>query len=424
MIELILITIIACIILIFAYIKIQYPFWNMMPMYHSYDILPRIYNNSYIVNTTHRANTKYYQSLDVETQIYNDLEMDTITNIKNLLHSNYIQDDKMLYEIDDKTLDAIYNSDGLCNYVSLYRTQQFSYIDKTLHIAKNDYIQGMIGSTRITFKILEGSRTATTRTTTSRTTIYNLHKVNHFCCHHNENDNKLINRKLLCSHFHNVLTHSRKENNEDNQISGFIFSKDIDSHKGLVPFINYTIRCYTMARIIPSKLKSGYFISELSKKNMHQVGEYIENQVDMTYQVLNNVYTLPNNPVYKIYILSYKTNIIGLYIFQHKKVYCERSHGYIMDCICSHNNLNNLLDIREPEEMKKNEIVFTIGFNEVITTLKKQDFSKIHIHNLGHNNQIIKHWISPDEQYQSYLYLYNIIVPNSPIQGDEYFSMS
>ena len=119
MIELILITIIACIILIFAYIKIQYPFWNMMPMYHSYDILPRIYNNSYIVNTTHRANTKYYQSLDVETQIYNDLEMDTITNIKNLLHSNYIQDDKMLYEIDDKTLDAIYNSDGLCNYVSL-----------------------------------------------------------------------------------------------------------------------------------------------------------------------------------------------------------------------------------------------------------------------------------------------------------------
>ena len=419
MIELILITIIACIILIFAYIKIQYPFWNMMPMYHSYDILPRIYNNSYIVNTTHCANTKYYQSLDVVTHIYNELEMDTITNIKNLLHSNYIQDDKLLYEIDDKTLDAIYNSDGLCNYVSLYRTQQFSYIDKTLHIAKNDYIQGMIGSTRITFKILEGSRT-----TTSRTTIYNLHKVNHFCCHQDENDNKVINRKLLCSHFHNVLTISRKENDEDNQISGFIFSKEIDSHKGLVPFINYTIQCYRVDVIVPSKLKSGYFISELSKKNMHQVGEYIENQVDMTYQVLNNVYTLPNNPVYKIYILSYKTNIIGLYIFQHKKVYCERSHGYIMDCICSHNNLNNLLDIREPEEMKKNEIVFTIGFNEVITTLKKQDFSKIHIHNLGHNNQIIKHWISPDEQYQSYIYLYNIIVPNSPIQGDEYFSMS
>ena len=414
MIELIIIVTLICLILIFAYIKIQYPFWNMMPMYHSYDILPRMYSNSYIVNTHHRANAKYYQSLDVGTHIYNELDLDTIMNIKNLLHSNYIQDDNMLYEVDDKTLDAIYNSDGLCNYVSLYRTQQFSYIDKTLHISKNDYIQGMIGSTRITFKILQGSRTEE----------YNLQKVNHFCCHHHENDNKLINRKLLCSHFHNVLTHSQKENNEDSQINGFIFSKEIDSHKGLVPFINYTIHCYNINQSVPSKLKSGYFISELSKKNMHQVGEYIENQVDMTYQVLNNVYILPNNPVYKIYILSYKTNIIGLYIFQHKKVYCERSHGYIMDCICSHNNLNNLLDIREPEEMKKNEIVFTIGFNEVITTLKKQDFSKIHIHNLGHNNQIIKHWISPTEQYQSYTYLYNIVVPNSPIQGDEYFSMS
>lgn len=386
----------------------------MMPMYHIYDILPRIYNNSYIINTIHRANTKYYQSLDVETHIYNDLDMDTITNIKNLLHSNYIQADKLLYEVSNKTLDAIYNSDGLCNYVSLYRTQQFSYDNNRLNISKNDYIQGLIGSTIITFKILDGSRTVT----------YNLHKVNHFCCHQGETDHKNINRKLLCSHFHNVLTYSQNENDQDNQIVGFIFSKELEPHVGLQPFINYNIQCYNIFQSIPMKLQSGYFISELSKKNVHQVGEYIENQVDMTYQVLNNIYSLHDNSVYKIYMLSYSDNIIGLYVFQNKKIYCEDSQGYIIDCICSHNNLNNLLDIREHEEMKKNEIIFTIGFNEVISTLKKQDFSKINIHNLGHNNQIIKHWISPDEQYQSYVYLYNIIVPNSPIQGGEYFSMS
>ena len=414
MIELIIIATVICIILIFAYVKIQYPFWNMMPMYHSYDILPRIYNNSYIVNTNHRANTKYYQSLDVETHIYNDLDMDTITNIKNLLHSNYIQADKLLYEINNKTLDAIYNSDGVCNYVSLYRTQQFSYDNNRLNISKNEYIQGLIGSTIITFKILDGSRTVT----------YNLHKVNHFCCHQGETDHKNINRKLLCSHFHNVLTYSQNENDQDNQIVGFIFSKELEAHVGLQPFINYSIQCYNIFQSIPMKLQSGYFISELSKKNVHQVGEYIENQVDMTYQVLNNIYSLHDNSVYKIYMLSYNENIIGLYVFQNKKIYCEESQGYIIDCICSHNNLNNLLDTREPEEMKKNEIIFTIGFNEVISTLKKQDFSKINIHNLGHNNQIIKHWISPDEQYQSYVYLYNIIVPNSPIQGGEYFSMS
>ena len=386
----------------------------MMPMYHIYDILPRVYNNSYIVNINHRANTKYYQSLDVETHIYNDLDMDTITNIKNLLHSNYIQADKLLYEVNNKTLDAIYNSDGLCNYISLYRTQQFSYGNNRLHILKNDYIQGLIGSTRTTFKICEGSRTTT----------YNLHKVNHFCCHQGENEHKNINRKLLCSHFHNILTHSQNENDQENKINGFIFSKELEPHVGLQPFINYSIQCYNIFQSIPMKLQSGYFISELSKKNMHQVREYIENQVDMNYQVLNNVYLLPNNSVYKIYMLSYNENIIGLYVFQNKKIYCEESRGYIIDCLCSHNNLNTLLDIREPEEMKKNEIVFTIGFNEVITTLKKQDFSKINIHNLGHNNQIIKHWIGPNEQYQCYIYLYNIIVPNSPIQGDEYFSMS
>jgi len=386
----------------------------MMPMYHIYDILPRIYNNSYIINTIHRANTKYYQSLDVETQVYHEIKKEKLIEIKNLLHSNYIQHDKLLYEVDDKTLDAIYNSDGLCNYVSLYRTQQFSYRNNRLHVLKNDYIQGLIGSTRITLKICEGSRTMT----------YNIHKVNHFCCHQGENEHKNINRKLLCSHFHNILTQSQNDNDQENQINGFIFSKELEPHLGLVPFINYKIQCYHTTQSVPMKLQSGYFISELSKKNMHQLGEYIENQIDMNYQVLNNIYLLPNNSVYKIYILSYNDNIIGLYVFQNKKIYCEESQGYIIDCICSHNNLNNLLDIREPEEMKKNEIVFTIGFNEVITTLKKQDFSKINIHNLGHNNQIINHWIGPNEQYQCYIYLYNIIVPNSPIQGDEFFSMS
>lgn len=414
MIELILISIIACIILIFAYIKIQYPFWNMMPMYHSYDILPRICKNSYIVNTHHRANTKYYQSLDVETQLYNDLEEDTLISIKNLLHSNYIQDDKMLYEIDDKTMDAIYNSNGHQNSISIFRTQHFNYINGVLNISKNDYIQGFIGSTIITFKINEGSQQ----------TKYNLHKVNHFCCHQYENAHIIMNRKLLCSHFHNVLSQSHKENNNDNRINGFIFSKELEVHKGLVPFISYDIRCYNVIESVPMKMKSGYFISELSKKNVHQVSEYIETSVNMDYQVLTNIYTIPENIVYKIYLLYYHTNIIGMYVFHNKRTYCERSQGYIIDCICSHNNLNTLLDVREPEAQKKNEIIFTIGFNEVVNTLKKHGYTKINIHNLGHNNQIIKQWIVAHEQYPCYIYLYNIIVPNSPIQGDEYFSIS
>ena len=88
--EIILIVTLLFLILILAYIKIQYPFWNMMPMYHSYNIFPYIYNEPYIVTQHHRPNTKYYQPMDIETHKFNDLEQKDMTFMKNLLHSNYI----------------------------------------------------------------------------------------------------------------------------------------------------------------------------------------------------------------------------------------------------------------------------------------------------------------------------------------------
>lgn len=412
--ELIIISTLVILILIFAYIKIKYPFWNMLPVYHIYDIGPLIYKTPYIVNKTHRPNTKYYQSLNVETMNYNDLEQEHICDITKLLHSNYIQDDKLLYEVNETVLDNIYKVNEVPSNISLYRSQEFNYNNNKLCISKIDYIQGMIGSVGVIMKIYDGSQY----------NIYNIHKITHFCCHQNEDKNTLINRKLLCSHFHNVLTYSHQENDTVNEVTGFLFSKELEPHTGIVPFISYTIQCYQISQSVPMKMNSGYFISELSKNNVHRVSEYIENRVNMNYQVLESVYTIRDNLRYKIYLHSYKDNIIGLYIFQDKRIYCERSQGYIIDCVCSHNNMNYILDAGEPDEIKKNEIVFTIGFNEVINTLKKQNFSKINIHNLGHNNQIIKHWIGAVERYQSYLYLYNIIVPSSPIQGCEYFSMS
>lgn len=412
--EIILIVTLLFLILILAYIKIQYPFWNMMPMYHSYNIFPYIYNEPYIVTQHHRPNTKYYQPMDIETHKFNDLEQKDMTFMKNLLHSNYIQDDKYLYEVTDNTLNDEYNSNGLSSFISMYRTHNFKYTNGVLRTTKSEYLQGLIGSITNTFRIEQGSRIIK----------YKLHKVNHFCCRQDESDPISIKRKLLCSHFHNVITQTKHENDDEYKVDGFLFTKDLVPHKGIIPFIMFGVMCYNIPEKMPMKMKIGYFISELSTNNISQVVDYIEGSVDMKYKVLNDVYGLPKNPSYKIYMLYYGENIIGMYIFHNKHTYCERSGGYIMDCVCSHNNLNNILEVREPEEIKKNEIIFTIGFNEVSENLKKQNISKLNIHNLGHNNQIIKHWIKAKEQYESYMYLYNIIVPNSPIQGCEYFSMS
>jgi len=68
--------------------------------------------------------------------------------------------------------------------------------------------------------------------------------------------------------------------------------------------------------------------------------------------------------------------------------------------------------------------MFTIAFNNIVKNLRKQNVSKVRIHNLAHNNQIINQWRKGDYKYITNLYLYNLIVPQSPVQSSLCFSTS
>lgn len=417
--ELVLAIIIVLFIFIFALIKIMFPFWNMLPVYHNYDFLVPLRSSPFLVKTTPQRNFKYHDELQYKTINYYDIDDSQMEDVIKLLQNNYIQSDKMLYEINSKMLDEYYLGSQLPSYVTIYRTQMFRYLENKLSVFTMGYLQGMYGSYPIRIEIQRSNDKIT----------YNAHFINHMCCHRDEKDNKKINRSLLCSHTYNVFTDSLKNNKP---IDAMIFRKENDSYKGFVPFVRYDCIQYLITKNenMDVNMKKGYFISKMNNKNINQVEDYLES-MEFQYKVLNDIKQIMDSKHTTIYLHYYQTTIIGLFVFKNTAIFCEETDGYIMECISSHNNLNNVFEthkIKDNQDLKnantRHEIMFTIAFNNIVKNLRKQNVSKVRIHNLAHNNQIINQWRKGDYKYITNLYLYNLIVPQSPVQSSLCFSTS
>ena len=59
---------------IFMYIKIKYPFWNIQPVYHTYDFVRGFISSPFIIQTRYPMKTKYCDFISVETVSYVDID--------------------------------------------------------------------------------------------------------------------------------------------------------------------------------------------------------------------------------------------------------------------------------------------------------------------------------------------------------------
>ena len=93
-------------IFLIAAIKINNPFWNLMPVYHKYDFWRYLYQNCFIFRQP--IKNKYYDLLQINTIEYNDLSEENITGIIKLLQSHYLGNDNLLYVYDKDKLINIF----------------------------------------------------------------------------------------------------------------------------------------------------------------------------------------------------------------------------------------------------------------------------------------------------------------------------
>ena len=72
-------------LVLFAYIKIRYPFWNNQPVFHTYDYLRYFYSVPYVIYKYIPVKTKFCDFNQIETASYTECSQESINKMVNLL---------------------------------------------------------------------------------------------------------------------------------------------------------------------------------------------------------------------------------------------------------------------------------------------------------------------------------------------------
>ena len=80
-------------IIILAIIKIKYPFWNLQPVYHTYDYIRSMYKTPFIVNINKPYFTKYLDQNHIKTVSVDDDNKTCINKLTDLLQCHYLMNE-------------------------------------------------------------------------------------------------------------------------------------------------------------------------------------------------------------------------------------------------------------------------------------------------------------------------------------------
>ena len=393
-----------CLVL-FAYIKLRYPFWNIQPVFHTYDYWRYFYSIPFIIYKYRPVKTKFCDFNQVETYSYADCSLKHKSDIVNLLQCYYISSEKILHTIREEDIDIILSGTNEPSYVSLFYEKIFQKIgdDETKMLVNRDPI-GCITSRpyKMFYRptLIEDNYTSLL-----------IYFVDYICVDRKREQTK-INRALLQTHEYN-----QRMKNPSILIS--LLKKEIDLFDGVIPMVKYQTNTYYIPKLIEPTLPAHFIVARIEDTNKDMLTDFLYSQMHTTYEALPCFFdicvmqdtsyylSLVNRGLMHIYCLYYKEHVYGLYFYKDTASQYEDVEGTAIQLTSSIMNTTN-------------DSLFNAGFLHSICQLTKykNDYNLIMIENIGHNVTIDTYWKSkntPIFSNSTAYYLYNMVYPCSLI---------
>ncbi len=179
------------VIIVWATVKIKYPFWNNQPVFHTYDYVRSLYKQPFVVHTNWPRKTKYVDHVHVYTYPVNDDNLKLIKDVAKLLQSHYLSSERIDYMIQSAALYALHTGQQEQSYFSVYKVLEYgvkpNQNDANVGIVKMDKILGCITSRALSMHV----RPTKNEATFTQIPVYFMD----FLCVHREHDYKNINLK-------------------------------------------------------------------------------------------------------------------------------------------------------------------------------------------------------------------------------------
>jgi hypothetical protein len=390
-------------LVLFAYIKVKYPFWNNQPVLHSYDYWRFLYQTPFIIYKYRPIKTKFCKFHQIKTIHYLEMSDEQKKEVLYFLMSNYISNDRILLIMENKILDGIYKGHNEPCYVSLYYDIPKYINDISSQIIQKSII-GCVFSNPI--NIYYQSSLDDNSYTHSK-----FYFIDYLCISKNK-DQKICSRELFQTHEYN-----QRINNASIVCS--LIKKEIDLFDGVVPLVEYNTNVYYLHDIKFPPLPHFFYITQIEQENISILTDflYIQTHLDIQkknyplkilsiVEISNYIELIKQNTCY-VFCLKNGEHIYGMYFFKDARMQYEDLDGNTLQfygSICNNDSIS----------------LFYLGFLHSIQKIMKKfpTFKMMMFENLGDNIIIHEEWRkknTPIFKNKTAYYTFNWVYPGSPL---------
>ncbi len=422
-------------ILLIAYIKIKYPFWNIQPVYHTYDIFRKYYSNPFIIREKPDI-TKFCDFLQVKTISYYDLTKNNKTEIIDVLRCNYIPSDKIVFTIDLEILDLLFNGYTNVPYISVYLEKEYVIkSDKTPDINNINTSSALeIKNSTIPLGLITSRPFHIHFSNKIQPFYIQAYFIDFVCIKRDHSDTINISRKLFQTHEYN-----QRAKNPSISISFFKKEEEnaINLCEGIVPLVKYNT--YTVE--MPSLRLLKHIIKKTVLPRHVQIIRIYRDNLDILTDILGtnllkefNICIFSDLAVlieqikrelFYVYIIKNKTDILAYYFVKNATTHFEQlenSGDATLSLVASFCNMNSA--VLANQELFFKGFVFLL--KEIQQMKHKTKYNMLFMDAISHNNMILEYYtemtrslntkITLKKHVNAY-YLYNYVIPWQPISN-------
>lgn len=408
MIQYILYVLLITYIVFYAYIKIAYPFWNNQPVFHRYDYWRYFYTQPFIIYKYRPIKTKFCDFNQITTVPYLESTSEQIHKIVYLLQCNYISNDRILYAIQEKEINAYCSGHNDTPFLSVYNENVYEVAASVVKTKPN--LIGCVLSYPVQFYF----RNSTMENTYTQMPIYYID----FICVHREHNQQNISRKL-------VQTHEYNQRIQNPSIQCSLIKKEIDLFEGVIPLVEYYSYVYYLRNIHFKALPPHFHITHVDLENIDILTDFLYGQTHLDldknenfFELLilsnmGNIISLIKNGLLYAFCLRNGEHIYGIYFFKDAKMQYEDLDGNTLQ-ICA-----SIMNCNATE-------LFYLGYLHSLQEVIKQnkEYKMLLFEDIGHNRILQEYWREKHSHVfknKTAYYTFNFIYPSSPLAAEKCF---
>jgi hypothetical protein len=354
---------------ILLYRKIKYPFWNIQPVLHDYDLFSRwIWKTPRIICKT-PVKLKYFHRIStrtIKTEPADTMTREQATQISQFLRENWIPSDRILSTIIEKNIFSLFVGH---EYKSFYSVLSGAKVDAE---TAEPPIEGVI----ISHPVIIYFRDTAIKIPASA--------IAYMAVKRDEKDDSTIHALFQ--------THEYTQRIEEPKLAITLFKKEVTGCDSLVPFIQYSCSLYYLRLFMKlPRLPAHYHIVEIGNRTntdiLHNLFERKYIQTIFPYAILNsmpNILALVKTRQIRIFYLKRKEDVFAFYFYRDPHLFYEDLNGKQIDLVASFINT---------EDFELAYHGFLHSLREINREKKPDDlYNVFQIHGLGHNQILEEKW--------------------------------